>query len=428
MSHHFVKVGRGFARSRRSPTGRTDHDRVAAMPRRTNHDRSGAPVEPLERAVERSTGGPSSWGPTSSCGPAADMADISTAGAACSGVSARERATDSNSAGFLVLQRRNPELSIRKRDWCSAQGAAGVNVQPRHSGEVVENSGLRAPANPVCTVSGLHCGAEPPSFLDFAGSRRVRIANVPGVYSARPGFFSGSATPALRCAHAQNAQNAQNAQRWFGSPWFGVVPHQAARGFSCASETPPPDRKIGKKTAEDNEASEKSASAKSAKTPILDGIENPSAPGIPTKTQLRGVFVAATIPFVGFGFLDNFLMILFGDAIDKTLCVAMGFSSMAAAALGNTISDVAGVFSGGVVEDWAQRAGIEMPPLTVEQLKMTPVKVYQYVGQAVGIVVGCILGMCPLLWYFFRVKSRGSSDYLVVLAGSSDYCIVTRAD
>ena len=39
-------------------------------------------------------------------------------------------------------------------------------------------------------------------------------------------------------------------------------------------------------------------------------------------------------------------MIIAGDAIDKTLCVAMGFSSMAAAALGNTLSDVAGVFSG----------------------------------------------------------------------------------
>ncbi len=93
-------------------------------------------------------------------------------------------------------------------------------------------------------------------------------------------------------------------------------------------------------------------------------------------------------------------MILAGDAIDATFCVTFGFSTMAAAALGNTISDVAGVFCGGVVEDWAEKyLGIEMPPdLDQQQLKLQSVKTYQYVGQAFGIVLGCLLGMCPLLW------------------------------
>ncbi|CAD7970509.1 unnamed protein product [Amoebophrya sp. A120] len=118
----------------------------------------------------------------------------------------------------------------------------------------------------------------------------------------------------------------------------------------------------------------------------------------PTRNQLRRVFIASAIPFIGFGFLDNFLMILMGDAIDASLCVKFGFSTMAAAALGNTFSDVCGVFSGGVIEDYAQKRGIEMPALDSEQLKLTSVKTYQYGGQACGIVVGCILGMCPLLW------------------------------
>ena len=41
------------------------------------------------------------------------------------------------------------------------------------------------------------------------------------------------------------------------------------------------------------------------------------------------VGMAASIPFVGFGILDNAIMIFFGDIIDMTLCVKMGFSTMA---------------------------------------------------------------------------------------------------
>jgi Transmembrane protein 65 len=41
---------------------------------------------------------------------------------------------------------------------------------------------------------------------------------------------------------------------------------------------------------------------------------------------------------------------LAGEYIDLTLGVTMGISTMAAAALGNLVSDVAGVGLGGVVE------------------------------------------------------------------------------
>ena len=64
-------------------------------------------------------------------------------------------------------------------------------------------------------------------------------------------------------------------------------------------------------------------------------------------------------------------MILFGDMIDATLCVTMGFSTMAAAALGNTISDVAGVFSGGAVEDFAEKfLDIRFPHLDEQQREL----------------------------------------------------------
>lgn len=49
---------------------------------------------------------------------------------------------------------------------------------------------------------------------------------------------------------------------------------------------------------------------------------------------------------IGFGFADNFIMILAGDVIDNKLGVLFGFSTLAAAGLGNLISDVAGISLG----------------------------------------------------------------------------------
>ena len=40
---------------------------------------------------------------------------------------------------------------------------------------------------------------------------------------------------------------------------------------------------------------------------------------------------------VGFGFADNFIMIIAGDVIDKNFAVVFGFSTMAAAGLGEEL-------------------------------------------------------------------------------------------
>ena len=68
----------------------------------------------------------------------------------------------------------------------------------------------------------------------------------------------------------------------------------------------------------------------------------------PNRQQMWAVFIGQTIPFIGFGFMDNCIMILAGDQIDGTLGVAFGFSTMAAAGLGNLFSDVCGVGLGGI--------------------------------------------------------------------------------
>eukprot|EP00929_Paragymnodinium_shiwhaense_P060415 TRINITY_DN30178_c0_g1_i1.p1 TRINITY_DN30178_c0_g1~~TRINITY_DN30178_c0_g1_i1.p1 ORF type:complete len:685 (+),score=133.21 TRINITY_DN30178_c0_g1_i1:66-2120(+) len=117
----------------------------------------------------------------------------------------------------------------------------------------------------------------------------------------------------------------------------------------------------------------------------------------PTIEQLRRVALVASIPFFCFGLLDNAVMIFFGEIIDTTLCVKFGFSTMAAAALGNTFSDVIGVYSGGTVEWLAAKYGFDAPPLTRAQESLASVRKYRIRGQVVGIVIGCLAGMFPLL-------------------------------
>jgi len=129
----------------------------------------------------------------------------------------------------------------------------------------------------------------------------------------------------------------------------------------------------------------------SADTADEDEIHEP-----PTRGQLKEVFIASAIPFVAFGFFDNAIMILAGDLIDSTLCVTFCFSTMFAAAIGNTVSDVFGIVSGGVVEQLANNAGIKEPRLSNEQRDMRITKIWLNAGQTVGIVTGCLLGMAPL--------------------------------
>lgn len=77
-----------------------------------------------------------------------------------------------------------------------------------------------------------------------------------------------------------------------------------------------------------------------------------------------------SLPFVGFGFLDNFTMIIAGDYIEHSLGMIMTISTMAAAALGNTISDVLGIGSAVYVERFVEIIGIRPPDLTPVQLEM----------------------------------------------------------
>ena len=119
--------------------------------------------------------------------------------------------------------------------------------------------------------------------------------------------------------------------------------------------------------------------------------------GVVDGHALRMVALQASIPFVGFGFMDNFVMILVGDQIDLTLGVAFGFSTMAAAALGNTFSDALGVWAGGLIDRVAEWFGIPPHGLSQAQLKLPRPRLASQLGQAAGVIFGCIVGMFPLL-------------------------------
>ncbi|GAB5584225.1 transmembrane protein 65 isoform X5 [Prionailurus iriomotensis] len=108
----------------------------------------------------------------------------------------------------------------------------------------------------------------------------------------------------------------------------------------------------------------------------------------PTPGQLRYVFIHNAIPFIGFGFLDNAIMIVAGTHIEMSIGIILGISTMAA-----------GLGLAGYVEALASRLGLSIPDLTPKQVDMWQTRVSTHFGKAVGVTIGCILGMFPLLFF-----------------------------
>ncbi|XP_057652116.1 transmembrane protein 65 isoform X5 [Diorhabda carinulata] len=130
---------------------------------------------------------------------------------------------------------------------------------------------------------------------------------------------------------------------------------------------------------------------------VKDEYEAASVPR-PTTKNLIDIGIANSIPFIGFGFLDNFFMLFFGDYIDLYLGSYFCLSTMGAAALGNTLSDIMGIGSAFYVERLANRIGFTPPKLSPIQLDMNCCRNSANAGRVLGVTLGCLLGMCPLLF------------------------------
>jgi len=83
---------------------------------------------------------------------------------------------------------------------------------------------------------------------------------------------------------------------------------------------------------------------------------------------------------------------------------------MAAAALGNMVSDMAGIGLAGYVEVLASGLGIEEPHLTGQQLMMKSTRLANYGGRALGIMFGLLpwYVSTTLLQYWSRRRGKGS--------------------
>ena len=88
-------------------------------------------------------------------------------------------------------------------------------------------------------------------------------------------------------------------------------------------------------------------------------------------------------------------MIVAGEQIDATIGISLGLSTMAAAGLGNALSDVFGVFCGGIVESVSSRLGLPPLVLTATQLELRVTKLC--------VMLVLLLVACSLL-------ARASSD------------------
>lgn len=130
----------------------------------------------------------------------------------------------------------------------------------------------------------------------------------------------------------------------------------------------------------------------------------------PSTSELWKIFMVNAVPFIGFGFLDNFTMIIAGDYIEHAFGLFMCISTMAAAGLGNTISDVIGIGSAYYVERLSEMLGLKAPNLTPVQMDMKTSRRAGNMGRIFGITLGCLIGMFPLLFIDTKKKTIEDND------------------
>jgi len=137
---------------------------------------------------------------------------------------------------------------------------------------------------------------------------------------------------------------------------------------------------------------------------------------------MSSLFLGAAIPMVGFGFMDNFIMITAGSAIDNTLGVQFGLATMTAAAIGQVVSDVSGVVFG---DTMAKVFKVAPAKLTEAQKKLAVVGRIKLAGAVLGIVAGCTLGAVAL-WMIPEGRESDASEVASQQSSSSQAVSVER--
>ncbi len=126
----------------------------------------------------------------------------------------------------------------------------------------------------------------------------------------------------------------------------------------------------------------------------------------PSSRTLKYHFLVCAIPMIGFGVMDNTIMIRAGDWIDNTVGGTLKLSTLTAAACGQALSDTCGVVFGGTIAAMAAKMGMRAAKLSEVQQDMRITRLAGTGGAAVGVFIGCCLGMTNLLFMDLTKRER----------------------
>lgn len=111
-------------------------------------------------------------------------------------------------------------------------------------------------------------------------------------------------------------------------------------------------------------------------------------------------------------------MLQIGNAVDCSLGVTFGLSTLAAAAIGQVFSDASGVIFGSSLERMATACGLPTANLSSLQRQLPVVKRIKFAGSLIGVISGCFLGLLNLL---FLDTGRSSVLRLQAFNGEQEF-------
>uniref|UniRef100_A0A0G4G3C1 Transmembrane protein 65 n=1 Tax=Chromera velia CCMP2878 TaxID=1169474 RepID=A0A0G4G3C1_9ALVE len=222
-----------------------------------------------------------------------------------------------------------------------------------------------------------------------AGAQSASAASA----SASPPSSSSSAVPEedtngknLECLYALQTVDEETLERLARDPTLAES-FRLLRSKVDVSEVTGPPRQ-----------SDTVAGGGSASSSSPSSSSSSSSSQIPDVQKLRTYAFVSAVPFVGFGFLDNSIMLIAGDFFDVFLGSFLGISTLAAAALGNTVGDISGIWLGGSIEAAARKIGLPDPNMSAAERATNSAVFAKTSGRVVGVCLGCCLGMFPLFW------------------------------
>ncbi|TKS89164.1 Transmembrane protein 65 [Collichthys lucidus] len=177
----------------------------------------------------------------------------------------------------------------------------------------------------------------------------------------------------------------------------GSIKSSARRSLVTAAEVP------SSKAREPEPCSGQTVAVMNKHRLLLRGNKETLEPSPPTAAQIRYVLFHNALPFVGFGFLDNAIMIAAGTQIELSIGVTLGISTMAGKKQikSESTSSSPGTVSclkASYVEALASKLGMQVPDLTPKQVDMWQTRLSSHMGKGIGVSIGCILGMFPLFF------------------------------